>query len=138
MLDNSINIFENFVEYGTNTKLYFDANYQWVPAGALWTFATLNSLRIIAYIPQIIKAARDTNGASAISFTTWGLFFISHLTTVIYAFICLGDALMSLLFVGNAFACLAIITTTAFKRRAQRLLTSIMPETPEKPKPATH
>lgn len=101
-------------------KFFFDANHQWAQAGVLWVFATLNSVRIIAYVPQVMKAARDKNGAAAVSLITWGLFFASHVTTVLYALICLGDLLMGLLFIGNAIACLAIFATTVFKRRAHR------------------
>jgi len=84
---------------------------------ALGLFAALNSIRVLAYIPQIIKAARDKNGASAISFTTWGLFLVSHLTTIAYAIICLGDAITALIFLGNALACSAIVMVTLMSRR---------------------
>jgi hypothetical protein len=47
--------------------------------------AACNSLPILACIPQIRKAATDENGATAISFTTWILFLVTHLSTVAYA-----------------------------------------------------
>ena len=31
-------------------------------------FAACNSVRVVAYVPQILKAAADQNGASAISY----------------------------------------------------------------------
>jgi hypothetical protein len=37
-------------------------------------FAACNSIRVVAYVPQILKAATDKNGASSISLMTWGLF----------------------------------------------------------------
>ena len=33
-------------------------------------FAACNTVRVVDYIPQILKAATDKNGASSISFTT--------------------------------------------------------------------
>lgn len=44
----------------------------------LAAFTLCNSLRVVAYVPQIVKAARDRSGAEAISFATWGLFLVSH------------------------------------------------------------
>ncbi len=80
-------------------------------------FTIVNSIRIVAYLPQIIRAAKDRNGASAISYTTWGLFFLSHLTTIAYAIVCQGDGVMAAVFLGNALACLAIVGVTFMKRR---------------------
>ena len=70
-------------------------------------FAACNSLRIFAYIPQIRKAARDENGASAISYTTWILFFIAHLSTVAYAIVNRSDWGLATCFAVNAACCLA-------------------------------
>ena len=39
-------------------------------ATRLSTFTLISSLRILSYIPQILRAARDTGGVSAISITT--------------------------------------------------------------------
>ena len=50
-------------------------------------FTACNSIRVVAYLPQIHKAATDRNGASSISFMTWMLFLIAHLSTVAYALI---------------------------------------------------
>ena len=47
----------------------------------LLLFAACNSVRVIAYVPQILKAATDKNGASSISFMTWSLFLLAHLST---------------------------------------------------------
>jgi hypothetical protein len=54
-------------------------------------FTTCNSLRIVAYVPQVLKAAADRNGAPSISLTTWFLFLIAHLSTVAYALINRSD-----------------------------------------------
>ncbi|MCB1797234.1 MAG: hypothetical protein KDJ70_23000, partial [Candidatus Competibacteraceae bacterium] len=66
---------------------------------------------------QMLVAARDVHGASGISYATWILFLVSHLTTVLYAIVCLGDWVMALVFFGNALSCAAIIAITFFKRK---------------------
>ena len=50
-------------------------------------FAACNSVRVIAYLPQIYKAATDRNGASAISCLTWSLFLFANISTTAYALI---------------------------------------------------
>jgi hypothetical protein len=80
-------------------------------------FATTNSLRILAYLPQMRKAATDENGASAISYTTWSLFLLAHLSTVAYALVNRADWWLALCFAGNALCCVAILTMTYLNRR---------------------
>jgi hypothetical protein len=98
-------------------KTYFDQHHQTLQGYILGIFAGINSIRIMAYVPQIVKAARDGNGASAISYTTWSLFLISHITTILYAVVCLADLVMAAIFLGNALACLAIILIASRNRR---------------------
>lgn len=50
-------------------------------------FAICNSLRIFAYLPQIRAALIDHNGATAISYTTRGLFFLTNTAAVAYALV---------------------------------------------------
>lgn len=102
-------------------KAYFDQNHEGLQTIALALFASFNFIRIVAYVPQIVKAARDTNGASAISYTTWSLFLASHLTTILYAIVYLGDLIMAVVFFGNALACAAIILVALKKRQQFRL-----------------
>jgi hypothetical protein len=70
---------------------------------AVFTF--FNSIRFLAYVPQITKAIRDQSGAEAISFGTWALFLASHASAMAYAIENLGDWTMASLFLGNAFGC---------------------------------
>lgn len=65
-------------------------------------FAASNSMRIIAYVPQIHKAATDTHGASSISGATWSLFLIANLSTIAYALVNLSDWWLAACFAGNA------------------------------------
>ena len=110
-------VLDLLANYGKSVKLYFRNYIPWLNTVILSLFTLINSLRILAYIPQILKAAKDKNGASAISYMTWGLFLISHLTTIAYALVILGDLLMALIFLGNAIACVAILGITFLKRR---------------------
>jgi hypothetical protein len=93
---------------------------------ALAAFALCNSVRVFAYVPQIVAVARDPGGASAISYTTWGLFAVSHLSTVAYALLVVEDWRMAAVFIANTLCCLVIVGLTAWKRAlfraAQRLL----------------
>src|SRR5262245_57806958 len=86
-------------------------------------FVACNSIRIVAYVPQIITAAIDKNGASSISFTTWFLFLVAHLSTVAYALVNRSDWGLAACFASNAICCVAILGTAFCKRRrhARRL-----------------
>lgn len=102
---------------GDTARLHIATHHAWLPPLVLSFFTIINSARIVAYVPQIVRAARDSNGASAMSYTTWGLFLISNVATVLYALICIGDAFLALIFLGNAVACLVIVLVTFVKRR---------------------
>ena len=80
-------------------------------------FAACNSVRVVAYVPQIVKAATDKNGASSISFMTWMLFLIAHLSTVAYALINRSDWRMAACFAINAICCVAILAIAYWKRQ---------------------
>jgi len=86
-------------------------------------FAACNSIRVVAYVPQILKAATDKNGASSISFMTWSLFLLAHLSTVAYAIINRSDWGLAACFAINAVCCVAILVVAYRKRRihARRL-----------------
>ena len=79
----------------------------------LIAFTACNSLRVLAYIPQIWKASTDKDGAKAISFSTWSLFLVSHLTTAIYAIVNRGDPSLAYIFLVNAIGCAAILVAAA-------------------------
>jgi hypothetical protein len=83
-------------------------------------FAVCNSIRVFAYVPQIRKAAVDRNGASAISYTTWALFFITHVSTVGYALVNREDWWMAVCFTGNAICCLCILGLAFWNRSSYR------------------
>ena len=94
----------------------------------LAVFTLCNSLRAVAYVPQISKAARDRSGAEAISFGTWGLFLVSHASAMAYALVNKEDWTMALMFLSNAIGCAAILLIAAAKRvrYRRRLLNSAL------------
>jgi uncharacterized protein with PQ loop repeat len=87
----------------------------------LTLFAVCNGARIVAYLPQLLKAATDKNGASSISLMTWFLFGIANLSTVAYALVNQSDWWLAACFAGNALCCVAIVLITSWKRRSHAL-----------------
>ena len=86
----------------------------------LAAFTLCNSARVVAYVPQITKAATDEGGAQAISFTTWALFLVSNASAVAYALVNKEDWGMAAVFLGNAVGCAAILSIGAWKRCQHR------------------
>jgi len=80
----------------------------------LMAFTLCNTFRVVAYVPQILKAATDESGARAISSTTWGLFFVSHISTAAYALVNNGDWGMASIFLANAAGCAVILLVAAW------------------------
>jgi hypothetical protein len=80
-------------------------------------FTVFNGLRIFSYLPQILRVARDPNGASAISYATWSLWTAANATTGLYAAVNLSDPPLVVLNFVNAACCLAVIGLTVLKRR---------------------
>src|SRR3954454_5315924 len=87
---------------------------------ALALFAVCNSLRVFAYVPQIVSIARDQNGASAVSCTTWCLFALSHVSTMGYAVLALNDWGMAEIFGANTACCIIILGLTGVRRARYR------------------
>jgi hypothetical protein len=86
----------------------------------LAVFTLFNSLRFLAYLPQIAKAIKDQSGAEAISFGTWALFLASHASAMAYAIENQGDWKMASLFLSNALGCGTILLIAAWKRSRHR------------------
>lgn len=84
-------------------------------------FAAFSSLRMFSYLPQIYSVATDKNGASAISYSTWGLWIGANATTALYAIYNLKDVYLASVSVVYAACCLSVIILTIVKRRRHRL-----------------
>ena len=88
---------------------------------ATWlAFAAFSGLRTISYVPQIVRIARDPNGASAISYPTWLLWTGANATTAMYATTNLNDVWLAIVSSIYALCCIVVIALTAFKRLAHR------------------
>lgn len=83
-------------------------------------FTLCNGLRIIAYVPQIVRAARDTSGAEAISVSTWGLFLLANISAVAYALVNKDDWTMAIVFLANGVGCTVILAIAGWNRRRHR------------------
>jgi len=83
---------------------------------SLWIFTCFSTLRIVSYLPQIIKVASDKNGASAISYATWSLWIGSNLSTAFYAATNLNDLYLSVVSAIYALCCIIVILLTMAKR----------------------
>src|SRR5215471_21410352 len=91
-----------------------------IPDVTLAVFTFFNSLRFLAYVPQIAKAIKDQSGAEAISFGTWALFLASHLSAMAYALVNQRDWTMAAVFLSNALGCGIIIVIAGIKRSRHR------------------
>jgi hypothetical protein len=86
----------------------------------LAAFTICNSVRVVAYVPQITKAATDQGGAQAVSFMTWGLFLVSNATAMAYSLVNKEDWMMASMFLANSLGCTAILLVGAWKRSRHR------------------
>ncbi|TPJ73621.1 hypothetical protein [Mesorhizobium sp. B2-6-2] len=84
---------------------------------SFYLFTFFNGLRVVSYLPQILRVAGDENGASAISYTTWLLWTAANATTGLHAGINLGDPMLAAINWLNAVCCALVIALTAWKRR---------------------
>lgn len=83
-------------------------------------FSICNSLRLFAYLPQLISVLRDRNGASSVSLTTWSLFTLANGSTTAYALVIVSDLRMAVLFAFNTAFSFAIAFGTILKRRLSK------------------
>jgi hypothetical protein len=99
----------------------YEGRYKMTAADiTLIAFTLCNGFRLLAYLPQIAKAATDPAGAQAVSFTTWGLFLFANVSAVAYALVNKADWTMAAMFLGNAAGCAAILAIGAWKRSQYR------------------
>jgi hypothetical protein len=83
-------------------------------------FTFFGSLRLVSYLPQLVRIARDANGASAISYVSWGIWIGANASTCAYAWVNLHDPWLALINGVNAACCAAVVGLTAHKRRRCR------------------
>jgi hypothetical protein len=86
----------------------------------LAAFSFFNALRVFSYLPQIVRIARDTGGAAAVSYVTWSLWLCANLSTAAYAGAIVGDVALCLISSVNTLCCGIVICLTMYKRRGFR------------------
>jgi hypothetical protein len=85
-----------------------------------WLFTIFNVLRITSYLPQIYRVATDPYGASAIAYSTWGLWAAANASTALYAAYNVFDLPLAAINLLNALCCLLVILLTIYRRRMFR------------------
>jgi hypothetical protein len=96
---------------------------------SLFFFTIFNALRIVSYLPQILRIAQDCQGAQAISYIAWGLWVAANGSTAAYAWVNLKDLPLALLNGGNTICCITVIALTAYKRHAFKRRARLQGET---------
>lgn len=81
-------------------------------------YGATNALRLASYAPQILRVARDRDGAQAISCLSWNLWTAANATTALYAWTQLQDIALTLVNAANALCCVAVVAITLAKRGA--------------------
>lgn len=79
-------------------------------------FGAFNVLRLVSYLPQLVVIARDSNGATAISFSSWSIWVGANATTALYAWVNVGDTNLAVISAFNAACCVAVIFLAGWKR----------------------
>jgi hypothetical protein len=83
-------------------------------------FAVFSAIRMVSYVPQIMRIARDCAGAAAISYATWSIWLGANVTMALHAAINLHDMWLAFVTASYAVCCAIVIALTAFKRMAYR------------------
>ena len=89
----------------------------YLPDITLALFSIFNILRLGSYLPQIVHVARDTDGAKAISFSTWCLWIGANGSTAAYAMVNIADWTLFAVSSVNALGCAVVVGLTMWKRR---------------------
>lgn len=89
----------------------------YLPEITLALFSVFNVLRIGSYVPQMHRVATDTEGAKAISYSTWCTWIAANVSTAAYAVVNVSDWALFLVSAVNTLGCAAVVLLTLFKRR---------------------
>ena len=81
------------------------------------TYAMMNSLRIFAYLPQIVTVWRAPDRAEAVSLLTWTFWALANVATTAYSAVILKDFLTMVIFAGNSVCCALVAFIVAWKRK---------------------
>lgn len=82
----------------------------------LGAYGATNVLRLLGYVPQIVRVMRDRDGARAISCLGWTLWTSANATTALYAWTHLRDLPLTLINAGNAIGCATVVVLVLHSR----------------------
>jgi hypothetical protein len=88
----------------------------YLPEITLALFSIFNFLRLGSYLPQIVRVAKDNEGAKAISYSTWGLWIGANASTAAYAIVNITDVVLFFVSAMNAIGCALVVALTVLKR----------------------
>lgn len=80
-------------------------------------FLACNTLRVVAYFPQMVQIVRRPAAAASISLATWTLFCAANGSTAVYAAMALGDPVLSSVHAFNTAACATILALAQWRLR---------------------
>jgi hypothetical protein len=80
-------------------------------------YAIMNSLRIFAYLPQIVTVLRASDRSEAVSLLTWTFWALANIATTAYSAVILEDFLTMVIFAGNSACCALVVSIVAWKRK---------------------
>jgi hypothetical protein len=98
---------------------------------SFYLFTIFNGLRVVSYLPRIVRVAQNKHGATAISSATWLLWTAANATTGFYAHINLNDPALAAINWLNAACCALVIAFTACKRHRARPRVEVSATRPE-------
>jgi hypothetical protein len=93
----------------------------------LIVFATCNTLRIVAYFPQMLRLVRCPAAAASFSHLTWALFAAANLSTAFYAGVVLGDAVLGVVNAFSALCCFTLIGLALWRCHFPVVLRTLAP-----------
>src|SRR5260370_41609922 len=83
-------------------------------------FSLFNFLRLISYLPQIVRIARDKMGPPTISYATWAMWIGANGSTAAYAGVNVHDWMLCLISSVNSFCCIIVVFLMVYKRNEDR------------------
>jgi predicted MFS family arabinose efflux permease len=79
-------------------------------------FGTVNSIRVVFYLPQIVAVARSTSGARDIALSTWAMWALTNGLGAAYGAVVVHDSLLALSFAVSSLACVLTMVLTLVQR----------------------
>jgi predicted MFS family arabinose efflux permease len=79
-------------------------------------FGTVNSIRVVFYLPQIVAVARSTSGARDIALSTWAMWALTNGLGAAYGAVVVHDSLLALSFALSLLACVLTMVLTVVQR----------------------